>query len=145
MPRYDDDDAFDANGLLKDGHRVRVPMTLMDSLQRELGDHFGPVRFGDGGRPLVTDGSDNPLGLHRPGQRLLSGDTNTLADAREEAYRLYDQADAEAYKRPTGEFVGQREGDEDYASRDALSVTDAREQAYRDYDEAAADAWRNPT
>ena len=53
--RYEDfreDDAFDENGLLRDGHKTRVPLTMRDAmtpLQREIATK----------RARVTDGNGN--------------------------------------------------------------------------------------
>ena len=73
MRRLEDDD-FDENGLLKDGHRYRVPHRMIDSKR-----------------------GDARLGLHRPGPRVLTG--GKAADqwmregaqaARDEAYADYE-------------------------------------------------------
>lgn len=40
----DDDDAFDKNGILKDGRRYRIPLRMMDSLQRAVHDHAAARR-----------------------------------------------------------------------------------------------------
>jgi hypothetical protein len=49
MAQYDDDDAFE-NGVLRDRARHRVPMLMRDSRA-----------------PMITDGTVDPLVLHRPG------------------------------------------------------------------------------
>jgi hypothetical protein len=54
MAQYDDDDAFE-NGVLRDRARYRVPMHMRDSRA-----------------PMITDGTGNPLGLHRPGWRVAA-------------------------------------------------------------------------
>ena len=56
MTQYDDDDEAFENGVLRDGARRRVPLQMLDSRA-----------------PLVTDGTSDPLGLHRPGWRIASG------------------------------------------------------------------------
>jgi hypothetical protein len=55
MSQYDDDDAFE-NGVLRDhaGHQLRMHIR-------------------DGQSPMITDGTGDPLGLHRPGWRIASG------------------------------------------------------------------------
>ena len=64
MTRYDDDDddAFDENGLLKDGRRMRVSMMMRDStsdVQRAVAEDAAARRFG----------LRHALDLHQPGPR----------------------------------------------------------------------------
>ena len=62
--RYEDfreDDAFDENGLLRDGHKIRVPLTMRDAmtpLQREIATK----------RARLTDaaGRSDPLAFSKP-------------------------------------------------------------------------------
>jgi hypothetical protein len=61
-----DDDAFDENGLLRDGHRARVPVTLRDGLPNP------PVRR----RPL-DDAERMALNSSRPGYRYANTDNDT--------------------------------------------------------------------
>jgi hypothetical protein len=113
MQRHDDDDNFDERGCLKDGHRFRVPVKMMDSYQRDVVQHFQKT-----GRPVfspqvstafprphgcyVVDGAGGTAGLHRPGPRLAAGGnggTRAMRDAKDEAERardryLYDLANA---------------------------------------------------
>ena len=62
MDKYDDD-AFE-NGVLRDGARHRVPMYMRD-----------------GKSPMITDGTDDPFCLHRPGWRIASGGSERDARA----------------------------------------------------------------
>jgi hypothetical protein len=110
------DDVFDANGVLKDGCAVRVSMTMMDSLQRDVAKHA----------PTITDPA-----RHRPGFRD-SRDSAAL-DALEQAYRDADAADANAW-RSSGTSPGKP------SSTDAR--TDDREAAYAAYDDQQQNAWR---
>jgi hypothetical protein len=59
MSQYDDDDAFE-DGVLRDRARYHVPMQMRDSQA-----------------PLITDGTSDPLGLHRPGWRIATGGRGT--------------------------------------------------------------------
>jgi hypothetical protein len=94
--RNDDDDDL----ILRDGERLRVPMVMMDSWQREMVDRFARLH----------DGAGNAVG-RRPGFVVDAAAGRDLS--------FYDQYDAEvgeAWRSPqigTGEreFVGQREGD----------------------------------
>ena len=83
--RYEDfreDDAFDENGLLRDGHKIRVRLAMRDAmtpLQREIATK----------RARITDGTGNcsELAFSRPGWRLLAD--ASVNDARETAYAEY--------------------------------------------------------
>jgi hypothetical protein len=114
--QYDDDDddsPLDRNGLLKDGHSVRVPLSMRDSssVQRAVAG----LR--------VVDGQGGTRGLSRPGFRIAvrTSDAMSSLDA---AYRDYEQGLTTAYKTPPGfggdptitgigerGSIGQREGD----------------------------------
>ena len=88
----DDDDAFDENGIIKDGRSIHTPMYLMDSTQRSIALHDG-----HGNRELVG---------HRPGH-IVARDANDANDARDKANRLYDEQVSNAWR--TGGAEG-REG-----------------------------------
>ncbi len=83
--RYEDfceDDAFDENGLLRDGHKMRVQQTMRDAmtpLQSKIATK----------RARLTDGNGNSdvCALSRPGVRLLAD--ASVNDAREAAYQEY--------------------------------------------------------
>jgi hypothetical protein len=92
--RHMNDDAFDENGLLKDGHKYIAPMRAMDHRI----DDAGPMRIVDGfGR--------GGLALNRPGFRKLNDECGDYH--REKAYRAYDQQLCDAYKQdapPAGSY-----------------------------------------
>lgn len=83
--RYEDfreDDAFDENGLLRDGHKIRVRLAIRDAmtpLQREIATK----------RARLTDGTgdSSELAFSRPGWRLLAD--ASVNDARAAAYQEY--------------------------------------------------------
>jgi hypothetical protein len=77
MPQYDDDDAFE-NGVLRDGARHRVGLHMRD-----------------GRAPMITDGTDDPLGLHRPGWRIAIGGSERDARLRESQRNAIEEAHAE--------------------------------------------------
>jgi hypothetical protein len=77
MPQYDDDDAFE-NGALRDGARHRVPIQMRDSVA-----------------PMITDGTSDPLGLHRPGWRIASGGSERDVRLRDSQRRLIEEAHAQ--------------------------------------------------
>lgn len=72
--RNDDDD------ILRDGKRMRVPMTMIDSRQREMTEHFRRSRA------RLHDGHGNPVG-HRPGfvvsDAVTSEERQRIRDARD--------------------------------------------------------------
>jgi hypothetical protein len=77
----DHDDAFDEDGLLRDGCSFRVPHWMLDSLQRDVAAHAASaIRPRDSAafpRPrrgtCVTDQWGGTAGLHRPGYRFAAG------------------------------------------------------------------------
>jgi hypothetical protein len=125
------DDAFDENGLLRDGHSSRVRMTMRDSADERV--------------TIVDALGCGGFALHRPGARYAAqagatdaGAGSTAADAdpkdpRIEAYQQHDNAEARRWQ-GDGREVPVRQ-----------STGDARQDAYLDRDESDANAWRNPT
>ena len=124
----DDSSPIDRHGVLKDGARVRVPLYLMDATQRAVAANAAHLHDGRGG--LVG---------HKP-SFVYSTDAS-LNNAKEQAYRLYDEEVAAAHKHPKG-WRGDLDASDE--ARDALAVMDERERAYRERDEADANAWRGP-
>ena len=126
----DEEDAFDENGVLKDGHSYRVPMRMLDSLQRAVHEHVA-------GRQKVRI-HDAPL--HQPG---------FVRDARsvEERRKIYDEYDgtvSNAWKNPPTSRKGvsgsqAAESDRQGSGRDAK---DAKQAAYAAYEAYIANAWR---
>jgi hypothetical protein len=150
----DDDSPYDANGLLKDGRRVRISMQMRDAALRDLPLH---------------DGRGNRCG-HRPG--FLIANDATARDARLRAYHDYTRDLENAYKNPPTGFGskgprGQQEGDictingapghlemrggalvcvPDRRSDQLDPASDRRSvaDAYAEYDAKLREAWRNP-
>jgi hypothetical protein len=124
QPRpYDDqDDAFDENGLLKDGRRFRVGLAdSMTPLQRAVAqDNLASGRYkifeqmrteaseitSDAAALVVDAFGDSGAGLHRPGARYLHAGHRTLdhatqvtlAEARSQAQALADAEATHAWK-----------------------------------------------
>ena len=94
MTQDDDDDAFE-NGVLRDGARHRVPLQMLDSRA-----------------PLVTDGTSDPLGLHRPGWRIASGGSESDVALRDSQRKLVEEAHAEYLDRLTNAWKGNRSTDD---------------------------------
>jgi hypothetical protein len=76
MTQYDDD-AFE-NGVLRDRARYRVPMHMRDAQS-----------------PMITDGTDDPLALHRPGWRIASGGNERDARLRDSQRKAIEEAQAD--------------------------------------------------
>ncbi len=90
MGQYDDDDAFE-NGVLRDRARHRVPLQMRD-----------------GKTPMITDGTEDPLALHRPGWRIASGGSERDVRIRDSQRRLIEEARAEYVDFLTNAWRGKR-------------------------------------
>jgi len=91
--RYDDDPDY----ILKDGERLRVPLTMMDSMDPV---QKAVAQSSPRSSVQVTDGQGGTLGLHRPGWRLPVIDPVLCAcDA---ARRDYETVLVNAYRTPVG-------------------------------------------
>jgi hypothetical protein len=86
MTHYDDDDAFE-NGVLRDGARYRVHMR-------------------DSQASMITDGTGDPLGLHRPGWRIATGGGERDTRLRDSQRKLIEEAHAEYLDRLTNAWKG---------------------------------------
>ena len=93
MAQYDDD-AFE-NGVLRDGARHRVPLHMRD-----------------GRAPMITDGTGDPFGLHRPGWRIPSGGSESDVALRDSQRKLAEEAHAEYLDRLTNAWKGNRSTDD---------------------------------
>jgi hypothetical protein len=92
MTQHDDDDAFE-NGVLRDRALYRVPMHMRD------------------GQSMITDGTDDPLGLHRPGWRIATGGDERGARLRDSQSKLIEEAHAEYLDRLTNAWKGNQSTD----------------------------------
>ena len=146
LEKWQEDTAFKPNGVLKDGYSLRVPLYMKDGsfvddgFSRAMVDSLKRSRSGtDASAVPVTDGSDDPWALHRPGPRYLADATARNA-ANAELAKAYAEYDADQSERWRGnnklECVPARK-------TDATPVMDAVEQAYAEYDKEMAEAWRN--
>jgi hypothetical protein len=88
MTQYDDDEAFE-NGVLRDGARHHVRMHMRDSQA-----------------PLITDGTGDPFGLHRPGWRIATGGGERDTRLRDSQRKLIEEAHAEYLDRLTNAWKG---------------------------------------
>ncbi len=142
--RYDDDDAAFDGGILRDGHSVRVRVSMRDSADDT------PAR-----RARVTDaGGDGWLGLHRPGFRVAAPGQSAdyVADARAALYRSYDEQKAREFMdqdeppRRRRRKWQQRDPEGREAGTDEVEdgTLDARDRAYADYENSLTAAWRQP-
>jgi hypothetical protein len=119
----DEDDDDRRHTIIPDGGKVRVRMTMMDSVQRSVAKDAPTNNL------LVDAGTDDPLALHKPGFRYSTNAADRLSGdvALAEAYEARELADREAWRSSVPE---QR--------ADAQSIEDA----YRQYDADMAEAWR---
>jgi hypothetical protein len=168
----DDDDAFDERGLLRDGRKYRVRMSMRDAMLAR--DQQRP--------PVLHDGRGGPVG-RRPGFIMSR---TPVGDARQQAYLDYERDLVNAHRRdqnpPTGagsvDPIGAQEGDlctvrnaefpddqgapghmrmlkgrlvcvpdrQRQQARSSLPdlerAQSGREAAYRTYDEQIRDAWK---
>lgn len=124
----DDEDAFDENGVLKDGHSYRVPMRMLDNLQRAVHDHATGLR-----QARILDAP-----LHQPG--FVRNPRNVAARR-----ALYDALDAElqeAWRTPPSN--GTRAPTEQPLQQKRI-VNDERLAAYQEYDEWVQSRFRQVT
>lgn len=131
----EDDDAFDANGILKDGRSFRVSLHLLDSAQRAVHDHVGELA-----KVHVLD-----LSLHQPG--FVTEGHRPVADRRADREAMYSHYDAELserWKSPVTEAGGHGLGGQEHRPRSGrqADTKDAREAAYSDYLDYVTEAWR---
>jgi hypothetical protein len=155
--RYDDDDddAFDANGLLKDGRSTRV--TMRDSLT-PLQQAIAEARAS---RINVVDAQGATAGLHRPGSRYINDADAYAPTAAARRQAITDTADA--WRKPPGgaaiddegnpctvngapgTLVRQRDGGlACVATKQKDSTTDARATAWAAMVDAQSQAWSKP-
>jgi hypothetical protein len=143
----DDGDIFDERGLLRDGARWRVPMRMMDAMQRAaaagaaLGPRDSPQFPRTARGPWITALDGGTAGLHRPGWRIETGgkrgDQLMRVGARRDRAILYAIYDAELECAWRG-GVPLNEG-----RNDGL-VEEQRRAAYEQYDDELCNAWRDP-
>jgi hypothetical protein len=107
-PVYDDDDPFDANGLLKDGRTVRISMQARDSVlgdqrrrkvrrydpagreeswEEETDDSRAPLHDARAGAGFLHDGHGHKAG-HRPGYLMRADIANEQRRQAHDAYRF---------------------------------------------------------
>jgi hypothetical protein len=121
---YDDDvDAFDEDGLLKDGHSVRVPLMLKDAMH----DGFG----GAPGR--------------KPGFAFTRDSASRARVAA--AYEDYEEAQQSAWRGPIHEVADEQTN---LSVSDAAAHNDRTEprpmdEVYRLYDEELSVQWKGPS
>jgi hypothetical protein len=85
-------DAVDCNGVLRSGFSLRVPTMMRDAALSGTRQVVGNNR--------ITDGTDNPLGLHKPGFRIpVVNDRRAVRDA----YAKYETSLVNAYRVNDGE------------------------------------------
>lgn len=122
---YDDDDDV---RVVRDGERIRVPLQMMDSVQRSIFDTFGPWRYDD---------AADPLALHQSGPRFVDA---AQQEVRDKAYDEYVEGLTTAWQKPP---IGSAAAAPAWPSpRSDRHTVDACEQAYAEYVARLCDAWR---
>jgi hypothetical protein len=100
------DEALDADGAIRDGVVLRVPMFMRDGhlnpsmtpLQQEVATYRG--------RLTDASGSTDQFAFSRPGYRILHD--AAAREARETAYQRYEDELVNAWKAPNGFGIGNR-------------------------------------
>ena len=148
LEEWEEKDAFEPNGLLKDGYSLRVPLYMKDGspvddgFSRAMVDSYKRGRIDDtlvidaSAPPMIVDAFGGTEGLCRPGARYLAAGhrtadhavMTTLGAMRDEAYQAYHLEAQSAWR--------------GNALTDAAPTLDTVEAAYADYDRQMSDAWR---
>jgi hypothetical protein len=89
MVKYDDDEIFE-NGVLRDRARYRVLLHMRDSQA-----------------PMITDGTGDPFGLHRPGWRIAAGGGERDARLSDSERKAIDDGHNEYLDQLTNAWKGQ--------------------------------------
>jgi hypothetical protein len=123
--------ALNRHGILKDGCTIHVSMQMRDAA---LSDHAFR-------RPRVTDGTDNPFALNRPGWRMRVGDNR---QAIKDALAEYEAELTNRWR--DGDSSGENHYSETRTHHGADSSTRHRQvdRAYQEYDRQLVNAWRQP-
>jgi hypothetical protein len=119
---------INADDLLRDGQRLRVPMFAMDSAQRGASLHL----------PRVHDGTGDS-GFHRPGFRVTD---SPPSEELQRAHDAYVQDLTTAWQRGAGTENVMPDAPK-ASGNDAMPVDDI-ETAYRLYAEEISQAWKTP-
>lgn len=151
------DEALDRRGIIKDGFSMRVPMIMRDGVRNRKTVQYDPARRlmstfesreededeheqerTESDAATVSDGTSNPLGLHKPGFRFTTDAAvrRTTDTSLQAVYAAVDARDASAWRGPDYDAAARYIPD----ARD--SAHDPRERAYRDRALADANAWR---
>ena len=146
MARHDDDDdAFDANGLLRDGHTTRVPLMMRDGMS--------PVQ-----RAIMEDkvrrGFDDSQARHRPGPVFTDA---AALERKAEAYRQMCDDLQNAWRTPAADDAADRRRTRKGVARDPFIARDAvprtmdaaasqriKKEAYDQMVADMCDAWKGP-
>ena len=131
----EEDETEDGTHIIPDGGKIRVGLQFMDAIQRDVAKH-APQKL------LVSDGTDNPLAMNRPGFRYSTDAAErTAADAAlDQAYQEVEQRDANAWLTNDDHPLNSNTRGTSPGKQDAH--IDDRASAYAEYDEQQQNAWR---
>jgi hypothetical protein len=135
--RDDDDDAFDENGLLKDGRRVRVGLMMRDA------DALSPLQ-----RSVARDarfGLQDVADLYAPGPRYCDA---AGRERKAEAYQQMCDELVNAWRTPSAPLPSPAAGARDATpARPTYDATEGRRRKAEAYEQMVADlcdAWKGP-
>jgi hypothetical protein len=122
------------DAVLRDGARLRVPMFMRDGA---INPNLTPTQRAKAlhNQPLVTDGSGNPMAMHKPGFRYWSDARQRAINdgIKNEAYQQVDKEAANAWRSTSAGAPGRR--------ANAPDAADAKAAAYAAYDAEMAVAY----
>jgi hypothetical protein len=140
--RHDDDDE-----ILRDGERLHIPLTLMDSWQRDMAAHFGAYPAGPGtkeGGACTIDGAPGKLRKQSDGSFICVPDASTDAITTDTPAMVVDAyGGTDGLSRP-----GLRYLHAVHRSLDDAVLTTRRvmcDEARADYIQQTGDAWKKGT
>ena len=152
--RVDDDVAFDARGVIRDGFGLRVPMEFMDSIQRQVADakRRKTVQYDPQGcvkstfeEEVEEDAMTFDAAMHRPGYRYATD--ASVNDAAVKAYNDSVREMCNAWRTvdqpaPHGD-KGASNSNSDAVPRtmDAATAQRIRDQAWEEMCERQRNAW----
>jgi hypothetical protein len=133
-----EDEAFDENGVLRDGKSFRVDVRLCDAMQRDVAKHAQSIKP----QHLTDAYGDAGLSLNRPGFRQLAGGApktqaawDALNHATEQAYELDRHFKQNAWR---DAILDVSDDDEVYEAAQEAKASDC----YQDYATEISQEWR---
>jgi hypothetical protein len=142
--RLEEEENEDA-AILQDGQRVRVSLFMRDGTT--INPNLTPSQRAKAlhNQPLVTDGSSNPMAMHKPGFRYLSDARQRAINdgIKNEAYQEVEKAAANAWRNTGGmeSNTGTGAPGRSASAPAPRDAADAKAAAYAAYDAEMAVAY----